>query len=43
MHLLTNRPGGTSGKNQPANGNVRDVGSVPGLGKSSGRGHGDPL
>ena len=31
-------------KNPHANaGNVRDVGSVPGLGRSSGGGHGKPL
>ena len=31
-------------KNLPANaGNVRDLGSIPGLGRSSGGGHGNPL
>ena len=31
-------------KNPPANaGDVRDMGSVPGLGRSSGGGHGNPL
>ena len=31
-------------KNPPTNaGNIRDKGSVPGLGKSSGGGHGNPL
>ena len=31
-------------KNLPANaGDIRDVGSIPGLGRSSGRGHGNPL
>ena len=31
-------------KNLPANaGDVRDVGSVPGLGRSAGGGHGNPL
>ena len=31
-------------KNQPANaGDVRDVSFIPGLGRSSGGGHGDPL
>ena len=31
-------------KNPPANaGNVRDLGSIPGLGKSPGAGHGNPL
>ena len=37
-------PGGTSGKNPPANsGNIRDTGSIPGLGRSLGGGHGNPL
>ena len=31
-------------KNLPANaGDLRDTGSIPGLGRSSGRGHGNPL
>ena len=31
-------------KNLPANaGNIRDVGSVPGFGRSPGEGHGNPL
>ena len=31
-------------KNPPANaGNIRDVGSIPGLGRSPGGGHGYPL
>ena len=31
-------------KNLPANaGDMRDLGSVPGLGRSPGRGHGNPL
>ena len=31
-------------KNMPANaGDIRDVGSVPGLGRSPGGGHGNPL
>ena len=31
-------------KNLPANsGDARDVGSIPGLGRSSGGGHGNPL
>ena len=31
-------------KNPPANaGNLRDMDSVPGLGRSSGEGHGNPL
>ena len=37
-------PGGTSGKNPPANsGNIRDTGSIPGLGRSPGGGHSNPL
>ena len=36
-------PGGTSG-NPPANaGNIKDVGLIPGLGRSPGRGHSNPL
>ena len=32
------------GKNPPANaGDIRDLGSIPGLGKSSGGGRGNPL
>ena len=31
-------------KNLPVNvGNLRDMGSIPGLGRSSGEGHGNPL
>ena len=31
-------------KNSPANaGNLRDAGSIPGLGRSPGGGHGNPL
>ena len=31
-------------KNQPANaGDIRDVGSIPGSGRSPGGGHGNPL
>ena len=38
-------PGGTNGKkNLPANaGDMREVGSIPGLGRSPGGGHGSPL
>ena len=37
-------PGGTSGKISPANaGDIRDLGSIPGLGRSSGEEHGDSL
>ena len=41
---LQGYPGGPMVKNLSANvGDARDVGSIPGLGKSPGRGHGDPL
>ena len=37
-------PGGTVVKNQPANaGDARDMGSIPGSGKSPGEGNGNPL
>ena len=37
-------PGGVVVKNQPAKaGDVRDMGSVPGLGRSPGGRHGNPL
>ena len=37
-------PGGTSGKEPPASaGDGRDAGSIPGLGRSPGGGHGKPL
>ena len=37
-------PGGTSGKNLPANaGDIRDAGPMPGLGKPPGGVHGNPL
>ena len=37
-------PGGSVVKNSPANtGDIRDVGSIPGSGRSPGRGHGNPL
>ena len=36
--------GGTSGKDPPANaGDVREAGSIPGLGRFPGGGHGNPL
>ena len=35
-------PGGASGK-EPAGGDVRDTGLIPGLGRSPGGGHGNPL
>ena len=37
-------PGGTSVKNPPANaGDLRDTGSIPGLERSTRRGHGNPF
>ena len=37
-------PGGSLVKNPPANaGDVRDPGSIPGMGRSSGGGHSNPL
>ena len=37
-------PGGTSGKEPPANaGDMRDIGLILGAGRSSGGGHGNPL
>ena len=37
-------PGGTAVKNLPAKaGDIRDMGSIPGSGRSSGGGHGNPL
>ena len=36
--------GGTGGKNMPAkSGDIRDTGSIPGSGRSSGEGNGSPL
>ena len=35
--------GGASGKNLPDVGDVKDVGSIPGLGRSLGGRHGNPL
>ena len=36
--------GGSRGKNLPANaGNITDMGSIPGWGRSPGEGHGNPL
>ena len=36
-------PGGTNGKKPPANaGDIRDMGSIPGLGRAPGGGHGNP-
>ena len=45
-HLITRKgfPGGASVKNLPAiAGDIRDMGSIPGLGRSPGGGHGNPL
>ena len=37
-------PGGTRGKESPASaGDLRDLGSIPGSGRSSAGGHGNPL
>ena len=44
FHADLGFPGGASGKELPANaGEVRDVGSIPGLGRSPGGGNGIPL
>ena len=46
LNLLMNTgfPGGIVAKNLPANaGDARDVGSIPGLGRSPGEGNGNPL
>ena len=41
---MVNFPGGTLVNKLPANvGNTRDMGSIPGLGRSPGGGHGNPL
>ena len=40
----TGFPGGSVGKESACNaGDTRDVGSIPGLGRSFGKGHGSPL
>ena len=40
----TDFPGGTEDKNLPASaGDMGDTGSIPGLGRSPGGGHGNPL
>ena len=36
-------PGGTSDKEHANAGDLRDAGSIPGLGRSSGGGHGNPF
>ena len=44
LNVHAHFPGGPSVKNLPANaGDVRDVGSVPGWGKSPGKGNGNPF
>ena len=44
MIYTTDFPSGSVVKNPPANaGNIRDVGFIPGLGRSPGGGHGNPL
>ena len=43
-HGSSELPGGSVVKNPPANaGDIRDTGSIPGSGRSSGGGHGNPL
>jgi len=42
--MNTSLPGGASGKEPAANAeDIRDVGSIPGSGRSPGGGHGNPL
>ena len=37
-------PGGANGKELPtSSGDIRNVGSIPGSGRSPGKGHGNPL
>ena len=44
VYLVLGFPGGASGKELPENaGDIRDMGSVPGWGRSPGEGHGNPL
>ena len=44
MAIIKDFTGGTSGKEPPANArDVRVAGSIPGLGRSPGGGHGNPL
>ena len=44
LHLLSGFPGGVVVKNLPANtGDARDMGSIPGSGRSPGVGNGNPL
>ena len=43
IYILWGFPGGTSGKEPSCNaGDIRDVGLIPGLQRSPGRGHGNP-
>ena len=41
LHLMVGFPGGSGGKESACN--AGDLGSVPGLGRSLGEGHGNPL
>ena len=44
FHIIYGFPGGASGKEPASNaGDIRDVSSIPGLGRSPGGGHGNPL
>ena len=44
MAIIKDFTGGASGKEPPANaGSIRVAGSIPGLGRSSGGGHGNPF
>ena len=44
LHIIWGFPGGAMVKNLPTNaGDARDMGSVPGLGRSPGLGNGNPL
>ena len=44
MNFIVPLPGGTSGKNPPASaGDIRDMGSIPGWGRSPRGGNGNPL
>jgi len=42
-HLIVGFPGGASGKDTVYAGDIRNVGSIPGSGRSPGEGHGNPL
>ena len=44
LHIIWGFPGGAVVKNLPTNaGDARDMGSIPGLGRSPGLGSGNPL